>query len=309
MVLTRRHARRWGAYVAFGIALLTAEAAKAEQTHSEPYAANQIGSEGAPHNGASKPSSPSPQQPAQLKGRNQSDAPQNGGSSGDNQLRITDVVQAISAALSMAATAALAIFAWRQIRIYQRQTRVMDLTFKASARASRAAAKSAKAAEDAVAKSDEILKHSREIAERDSETEYRRERPYLFAGVKLDSLAVGPYAYRIVCGLRNSGRTPAFLKKMTGLFFNVEPYEMHIAPFHGATWPLDFVYGASEEGNSPPFFSNMPTCYFCVAIEYEDIDKRSHFSRAVYRVNTALGTLEEGAILPIFANVYWNDWD
>jgi hypothetical protein len=127
----------------------------------------------------------------------------NKGRTPKDRWRITDAVQAISAAVSAIATVALAGFAAVQIRIYQRQTRVMDLTFKASRRATRAAVRSAVAAERALTELERPY-----IVVDMTESQGIDARTAAFGGRRL----LDPLHYRLV----NHGRTAAILREFCG---------------------------------------------------------------------------------------------
>jgi len=151
----------------------------------------------------------------------------------------------------MVATVALAIFAWRQIKIYQRQTRVMDLTFKTSARAARAASKSAEAAEKAVAKSDEILIHARvssaEANKISREAIVAANRPWLSVELAIQHPLRVDHAQQIAVThafivIKNIGKAPARSVRISwmGCFVNnqgpkqVEAITSLVAPSPGA---------------------------------------------------------------------------
>jgi len=128
-------------------------------------------------------------------------------------------------------------------------------------------------------------------------------------GLKEESFKIGPYGHATFIAIKNSGRTPAFLKKAWGIYYPVEPFELK-NPHMGAQWHfVDFVWAAGEENSPVAFVSPFPNCWLCVAIEYEDIFKRSHFSRSIYRIDAAKETIKAGAIIANFSNEYWNDWD
>jgi len=210
MVPIRGHARRWGSYAAIAVAVfcLAAITTQADQAprKADKSPNSQTGAE--PHRSSSNPSSLPPLRPSALASVNQTKPPAMPSNGTQNQWRVTDIVQAISAGLSAVATAALAIFAWRQIKIYQRQTRVMDLTFKASAKAARAAGKSveaaqrsATAAEDAVARADQMLLHSQKSSRQEL-------RAYVFLDAA--EMIVGGPGIQITLRFKNSGLTPAY---------------------------------------------------------------------------------------------------
>jgi hypothetical protein len=125
-----------------------------------------------------------------------------------NKWSITDTVQAISAGVTAIATVALAGFAAMQIMIYRRQTRVMDLSFRATRRAVHASQRSATAAEAAIDKGDAALTHAQSTANRQLRAYVSVERVnFQLMNHKPDEPASG--VLNVAIYWKNFGSTPA----------------------------------------------------------------------------------------------------
>lgn len=152
-----------------------------------------------------QPSTPPPQDAEAIQGNDRNSADKS--ASHEKQWSIAEVVQAGSAVASAAATIAIAGFAAWQICIYRRQTRVMDLTFRAARRANRATVRSAKAAENAVIKSDEILTHAQESSVQEL-------RAYVF--LEACNFIFDNDSITVTLKFTNAGQTPAYKAKIYG---------------------------------------------------------------------------------------------
>ena len=306
MVRTSGHASDWRAYAAAGVALALATSAAAQQPHTQRVtnhpATNQ---EAVPERQSanSAPPAPAPVNEAVSIQWNDNGGPKAPGDNGS-------VWQPADTAAILSAFAAivLAVFAGVQLLIYGRQTKVMVKTAGAARHAAVAAGRSASAAERAIQKSDEILAHSKEVAAHDAEAEYRRERPYLFISAKENSFLRGPFAHRTTFYFKNSGRTIAFLKNVSAFFSTTEPT---CAAPRGTVVQManvDFVFGAGDEFPVCAFTFDQPQCFLMVSYVYTDIFSKPHFTRTIHRIDASKG-VRDGAIMPVFENAYWNEWD
>jgi hypothetical protein len=308
MVPIRRHAGDWRAYLAAGAAAcLLGGSAQAQQTENHPAKAadvqRQSGADGA-KSGNAPAASPSAAQSEQ--GDTQHASRQGADTAGD-KWNLTDTVQAISAFLSAVATTALAFFAALQVAIYRRQTRVMDVTFKATSRAASAASRSARAAEKAIAKSDETLAHSKESAAAALDSSHRMERAYAFISFAGEGglVLAPPWGFRVIPMISNYGKTPAFVKKISVKGFQ------HRRPVDGSNCtvggdiPADYIWTAGQETAMPQFTSYHATHFAWIGMEciYDDIFGESHFSRFL-----AVVSMEDGGAEFILDEPYWNEW-
>jgi len=203
-------------------------------------------------------------------------------------------------------TRVLASIGALQLIVFGYQAYKLRQTVADSKDAIAASQRSAKAAEDSLAKSDEMLAHSREAAERSHKSGRRIERAYVFPGLNADAWLVGPYGWRLNLGVKNYGKTPAFIKLIKAEFSFTEPVGAMII---GASreWDMDIVLSAMGEQISAIELP-LPHGYLCITIGYTDIFDERWFSRAIYRIDATIPTMEDGAVRVMFQNTYWNEW-
>jgi hypothetical protein len=288
MVANGRRARRWSAYAALGIVALalccigasdrnpnhprTQQQAQAEKTRAPPAGANPATAPD--HGGASESGAP----------RDDSSPPEDwfGLSSESLSARSSAILAVLTAMLGIG-TVALAFYTRRL---------VID-----GARNLHAARVSARIAHRSLA-------HARESAVSMRESEERLERAYVFIGISAAHFT--PYGYRVIVGVNNVGKTPAFLKRLSAEYFSGSEPAGPGGSVRGVHYPMDYVWaaGQAEDVHNSPFDVILPRTYLGFTATYTDIFGRQHFSRFLAGFD---GDAELVRFCP--TNLYWNEWD